>query len=46
LAKIARTLGHQDIAQLLETTLAEEKKANETLGNFDEKKANQSAITK
>jgi ferritin-like metal-binding protein YciE len=46
LAKIARTLGHQDIAQLLETTLAEEKKANETLGNFDEKKANQGAITK
>lgn len=45
LAKIARTLGHQDVAKLLETTLGEEKKADDTLSGIADNSANPKATT-
>ena len=43
LARIARTLGHVDVAKLLETTLAEEKKADQTLTGLAEQSINKEA---
>jgi ferritin-like metal-binding protein YciE len=43
LAKIARTLGHNDVAKLLETTLQEEKKTDAVLTELAESSVNQEA---
>ncbi len=43
LAQLARTLGHDDIAQILETTLEEEKEADHTLTGIAEKDVNYEA---
>jgi ferritin-like metal-binding protein YciE len=43
LAQIARTLGHEDIAEILETTLEEEKETDQTLTELAENNANTSA---
>ncbi len=43
LAGIARSLGHDDIAKLLETTLAEEKKADQLLTGLAEGSINEEA---
>jgi ferritin-like metal-binding protein YciE len=43
LAKIARTLGHNDVAKLLETTLQEEKKTDAALTQLAESSINQEA---
>lgn len=45
LALIAHTLGHHDIAKLLETTLSEEKKADETLSGIAKNSANKKATS-
>ncbi len=45
LAQIARTLGHKDVAKLLETTLAEEKKADEALSGIAKNSANKEATS-
>lgn len=43
LAEIARTLGHEDIAKIMETTLAEEKQADEGLKGLAKGKINAKA---
>ena len=43
LAQIAKTLGHNDVAKILETTLQEEKKTDETLTQLAESGVNQDA---
>jgi len=43
LAQLARTLGHNDVAEILETTLAEEKEADETLTGIAENDINYQA---
>jgi ferritin-like metal-binding protein YciE len=43
LAQIARTLGHEDIAEILETTLEEEKETDQALTELAENNANTSA---
>jgi ferritin-like metal-binding protein YciE len=43
LAQIAKTLGHDDVARILETTLQEEKKTDENLTQLAEKGVNQAA---
>jgi ferritin-like metal-binding protein YciE len=43
LAQIAKTLGHEDIANILESTLMDEKEADETLTDIAENKINQQA---
>jgi ferritin-like metal-binding protein YciE len=43
LAKIARTLGHNDVAKILETTLQEEKKTDAALTQLAESSVNQEA---
>jgi ferritin-like metal-binding protein YciE len=43
LAQLARNLGHDDIAEILETTLNEEKTADETLTSIAEENVNYSA---
>ncbi len=43
LAQLARTLGHDDVAEILETTLAEEKEADDLLTDIAENKVNYSA---
>jgi ferritin-like metal-binding protein YciE len=43
LAKIARTLGHNDVAKILETTLQEEKKTDAALTQLAETSVNQEA---
>jgi ferritin-like metal-binding protein YciE len=43
LAKIARTLGHNDVAKILETTLQEEKKTDAALTQLAETNVNQEA---
>ena len=40
----ARTLGHADVAAVLEETLAEEKAANEKLSDIAEDEVNQAAM--
>jgi ferritin-like metal-binding protein YciE len=44
LARIARTLGHDEIAALLEKTLSEEKKADTTLTGLAENSVNNEAL--
>ncbi len=44
LVQLAKTLGHDDIAQLLATTLQEEKKADEMLTSIAEKNVNYEAM--
>jgi ferritin-like metal-binding protein YciE len=43
LAQLAKTLGHDDIAQILNSTLQEEKKADESLTDIAESSVNQKA---
>jgi ferritin-like metal-binding protein YciE len=43
LAQLARTIGKDDVAKILETTLSEEKKADELLTTIAEEKVNYSA---
>jgi len=43
LAQIARTLGHQDVAKILETTLKEEKETDQTLTQLAETNVNTDA---
>jgi ferritin-like metal-binding protein YciE len=43
LAQIAKTLGHSDVARILETTLQEEKKTDENLTQLAKKGVNQDA---
>jgi ferritin-like metal-binding protein YciE len=43
LAQIARTLGHQDVAKILETTLKEEKQTDQTLTDLAETSVNKNA---
>jgi ferritin-like metal-binding protein YciE len=43
LAQIAKTLGHRDVAKILETTLQEEKKTDQTLTQLAESSVNQDA---
>ncbi len=43
LAELARTLGHDDIAEVLETTLHEEKEADRLLTDIAERDINQEA---
>lgn len=43
LAQIARTLGHADVASILETTLEEEKATDQALTRLAENKVNQAA---
>jgi ferritin-like metal-binding protein YciE len=43
LAQIARTLGHQDVAKILETTLKEEKETDQTLTQLAETSVNKDA---
>jgi ferritin-like metal-binding protein YciE len=43
LAQIAKTLGHKDVAKILETTLQEEKKTDQTLTQLAESSVNQDA---
>jgi len=43
LARIARTLGHDDVAKILESTLAEEKQADESLTDLAESSVNEEA---
>jgi ferritin-like metal-binding protein YciE len=43
LAQIAKTLGRNDVARILETTLQEEKKTDETLTQLAESRVNQDA---
>jgi ferritin-like metal-binding protein YciE len=43
LAQIAKTLGHNDVARILESTLAEEKEADESLTDLAESKVNEMA---
>jgi ferritin-like metal-binding protein YciE len=43
LVQLARNLGHDDIAELLETTLNEEKTADETLSTIAEESVNYNA---
>ena len=43
LAQIARTLGHEDVAQILETTLQEEKDTDQTLTQLAETSVNNDA---
>jgi ferritin-like metal-binding protein YciE len=43
LARVARTLGHADVAKILESTLAEEKKADESLTELAESTVNKQA---
>ena len=43
LAQIARTLGHQDVAKILETTLKEEKETDQTLTELAETSVNNDA---
>jgi ferritin-like metal-binding protein YciE len=45
LIQLARTLGHEDIAGILETTLKEEKKADELLSSVAENNVNYEAVT-
>jgi ferritin-like metal-binding protein YciE len=45
LAHIARTLGHDEIASLLEKTLSEEKKADTTLTDLAEHSVNKEALS-
>ena len=45
LVQIAKTLGHEDIANILESTLMDEKEADETLTDIAENKVNQQANT-
>ncbi len=41
LARIAKTLGHDEVAQILESTLAEEKQADESLTDLAESSVNE-----
>lgn len=43
LARVAKTLGHDDVAKILESTLAEEKEADESLTDLAESKVNEMA---
>jgi ferritin-like metal-binding protein YciE len=43
LAQVARTLGHQDIADILQETLAEEKEADQSLSELAESNVNEQA---
>ncbi len=43
LARIAKTLGHADVARILESTLAEEKQADESLTELAESSVNEDA---
>jgi ferritin-like metal-binding protein YciE len=43
LARVARTLGHEDVATILESTLAEEKEADESLTELAENSVNDQA---
>jgi len=43
LAQIAKTLGHNDVAKILETTLQEEKQTDQTLTKLAENNVNQKA---
>jgi ferritin-like metal-binding protein YciE len=43
LARIAKTLGHDDIAKILESTLAEEKQADDSLTELAENTVNEEA---
>jgi ferritin-like metal-binding protein YciE len=43
LAQVARTLGHQDIADILQETLAEEKEADQSLSELAESTVNEQA---
>lgn len=43
LARVAKTLGHDDVARILESTLAEEKEADESLTELAESKVNEMA---
>jgi ferritin-like metal-binding protein YciE len=43
LARVAKTLGHNDVAKILESTLAEEKEADESLTDLAESKVNEMA---
>jgi ferritin-like metal-binding protein YciE len=43
LAQIAKTLGHSDVAEILEKTLQEEKKTDQTLTKLAESRVNQEA---
>jgi len=45
LAQLARTLGHNDVAEILETTLAEEKEADSLLTRIAENSVNYKAST-
>ena len=45
LAQIAKTLGHEDIYNILDSTLMDEKEADETLTDIAENKVNQQANT-
>ena len=45
LAQLARTLGHDDVAEILETTLGEEKEADELLTSIAENNINYEAAT-
>jgi ferritin-like metal-binding protein YciE len=45
LAQLARTLGHNDVAEILETTLAEEKEADDLLTQVAENDINYQAST-
>jgi ferritin-like metal-binding protein YciE len=44
LAQIARTLGHDDVAEILETTLEEEKETDQLLTQLAENNINENAI--
>jgi ferritin-like metal-binding protein YciE len=43
LARVARTLGHDDVVKILESTLAEEKKADQSLTDLAESTVNEEA---
>jgi len=43
LARVARTLGHKDVAKILESTLAEEKQADDSLTTLAESSVNEQA---